>query len=142
MVMRNVGMRDLSMGDWTNCLSNVKAIARSLGGPLAVKDWETVGHEIPLLVNLQPAGHFLGEGYHRAGGVPAVFGELMRGGKIHTGALTVTGKTIGENYRDACSLDPVVIRSLDKPLKEKAGLLLGGLVERPDNDRIERAGIA
>jgi dihydroxy-acid dehydratase len=102
-----------------------------MGVPLEVKEWETIGHEIPLLVNLQPAGHFLGEGYHRAGGVPAVIGELMRGGKIHTDALTVTGKTIGENYRDACSLDPVVIRSLDMPLKEKAGFLVvsGNLFE-------------
>src|SRR5712691_1099484 len=110
-----------AIGGSTNCPPNVNAIARHMGVPLAVKDWETVGHEIPLLVNLQPAGHYLGEGYHRAGGVPAVFGELMRGGKIHTGALTVTGKTIGENYRDASSLDPVVIRSLDKPLQEYAG---------------------
>jgi len=113
-----------AIGGSTNCPPHLNAIARHVGVPLAVKDWETVGHEIPLLVNLQPAGHFLGEGYHRAGGVPAVFGELMRGGKIHIGALTATGKTVGENYRDSRSLDPVVIRSLDKPLKEKAGFLV------------------
>src|SRR5712691_1598240 len=113
-----------AIGGSTNCPPNINAIARHVGVPLAVEDWETIGHEIPLLVNVQPAGRFLGEGYHRAGGVPAVFGELIRGGKIHTGALTVTGKTIGENYRDARSLDPVVIRSLDKPLKEKAGFLV------------------
>src|SRR3989442_1633056 len=113
-----------AIGGSTNCPPNINAIARHVGVPLAVEDWETIGHEIPLLVNVQPAGRFLGEGYHRAGGVPAVFGELIRGGKIHTGALTVTGKTIGENYRDACSLDPVVIRSLDKPLKLKAGFLV------------------
>jgi len=108
----------------TNCPPNVNAIARHVGVDLAVKDWETIGHEIPLLVNLQPAGHFLGEGYHRAGGVPAVFGELIRGGKIHTGALTVTGKTIGENYKGARSLDPNIILPLEKPLKEKAGFLV------------------
>src|SRR3989442_1679082 len=78
-----------AIGGSTNCPPNVTAIARHVGVPLEVKDWETVGHEIPLLVNVQPAGHFLGEGYHRAGGVPAVFGELIRAGKIHTGALTV-----------------------------------------------------
>src|SRR5436190_1070291 len=113
-----------AIGGSTNCPPNVNAIARHMGVPLAVKDWETIGHEIPLLVNLQPAGHFLGEGYHRAGGVPAVFGELIHGGKIHTGALTVTGKTIGENYKGARSLDPNIILPLEKPLKEKAGLLV------------------
>src|SRR5216684_3155212 len=113
-----------AIGGSTNCPPNVNAIARHMGVPLTVKDWETVGHEIPLLVNLQPAGHFLGEGYHRAGGVPALFGELMRGGKIHTGALTVTGKTIGENYQGAKTLDPRVIRPFDKPLMEKAGFLV------------------
>jgi dihydroxy-acid dehydratase len=113
-----------AIGGSTNCPPNVNAIARHVGVDLAVKDWETIGHEIPLLVNLQPAGHFLGEGYHRAGGVPAVFGELIRGGKIHTGALTVTGKTIGENYQGARSLDPNIILPLEKPLKENAGFLV------------------
>src|SRR6476469_6151222 len=113
-----------AIGGSTNCPPHLNAIARHLGVDLAVKDWETIGHEIPLLVNLQPAGHFLGEGYHRAGGVPAVFGELIRGGKLHTGALTVTGKTIGENYKGARSLDPNIILPLEKPLKEKAGFLV------------------
>ena len=71
-----------AIGGSTNCPPHIIAIARHLGVPLDIQDWESVGHEIPLLVNLQPAGEFLGEGYHRAGGVPAVFGELMRGGKI------------------------------------------------------------
>src|SRR5712671_1220277 len=77
-----------AIGGSTNCPPNVTAIARHIGVDLNVKDWETVGHEIPLLVNVQPAGHFLGEGYHRAGGVPAVFGELIGAGKIYAGALT------------------------------------------------------
>ena len=70
-----------AIGGSTNCPPHIIAIARHIGVPLDVKDWETVGHEIPLLVNVQPAGEFLGEGYHRAGGVPAVFGELIRAGK-------------------------------------------------------------
>jgi dihydroxy-acid dehydratase len=96
-----------------------------------VKDWETVGHDIPLLVNVQPAGEFLGEGFHRAGGVPAVFGELIRGGKIHTSALTVTGLTVGENCANATSLDPKIIRRWEEPLKQKAGFLVvaGNLFE-------------
>src|SRR5436309_1816560 len=113
-----------AIGGSTNCPPNVTAIARHVGVPLEVKDWETVGHEIPLLVNVQPAGQFLGEGYHRAGGVPAVVGELMRAGKIHTNPLTVTGKTIGENYCNSRSLDPNVIRPFEKPLKAHAGFLV------------------
>jgi len=95
-----------------------------MGVPLDIDDWETVGHRIPLLVNVQPAGEFLGEGFHRAGGVPAVIGELIRAGKIHTEALTVTGKTIGCNNKNAAILDENVIRRYAKPLKENAGLLV------------------
>jgi xylonate dehydratase len=113
-----------AIGGSTNCPPHITAIARHVGVPLEVADWERIGHPIPLLVNLQPAGHYLGEGFHRAGGVPAVFGELMQGGKVHTGALTVTGKTIGENYRDARSRNPEVIKPLDKPLMENAGFLV------------------
>src|SRR5579872_491469 len=120
-----------AIGGSTNCPPHLVAIARHIGVPLDTKDWETVGHDIPLLANIQPAGEFLGEGYHRAGGVPAIFGELIRGGKIHTGALTVTGKTVGENYRESKTLDPNVIRPFEKPLKEKAGFLVvsGNLFE-------------
>jgi dihydroxy-acid dehydratase len=89
-----------------------------------VEDWETVGHKIPLLVNVQPAGEFLGEGFHRAGGVPAVVGELMQGGAIHGDALTVTGATIAQNCGSAHSLDPEIIRPFDRPLKERAGFLV------------------
>jgi dihydroxy-acid dehydratase len=95
-----------------------------MGVPLEIGDWEVLGHDIPLLVNVQPAGEFLGEGFHRAGGVPAVMSELIRAGKIHTDALTVTGKTAGENYSGASILDSRVIRSYDDPVKEKAGFLV------------------
>jgi dihydroxy-acid dehydratase len=120
-----------AIGGSTNCPPHITAIARHIGVPLWVKDWETVGHDIPLLVNVQPAGEFLGEGFHRAGGVPAVFGELIRGGKIHTSALTVTGLTVGENCANATSLDPKIIRRWEEPLKQKAGFLVvaGNLFE-------------
>jgi len=75
-------------------------------------------------VNLQPAGKFLGEGYHRAGGVPEVAGELLRAGKMHADALTVTGATMGQNCGGARTLDPEIIRPFDKPLKDKAGFLV------------------
>ncbi len=113
-----------AIGGSTNCPPHLIAIARHIGVALDVGDWETVGHEIPLLVNVQPAGEFLGEGYHRAGGVPAVFGELMQAGKIHENALTVTGKTVGENYRDARSVDRKVIRTYETPLMEHAGFMV------------------
>ncbi len=115
-----------AIGGSTNCPPHLVAIARHIGVPLETKDWETVGHDIPLLANIQPAGEFLGEGYHRGGGVPAIFGELIRGGKIHLGALTVNGKTVGENYAGAGTLDPNIIRPFEKPLKEKAGFLVVG----------------
>jgi dihydroxy-acid dehydratase len=113
-----------AIGGSTNCPPNITAIARHAGVDLNIRDWERVGHQIHLLANVQPSGEFLGEAYHRAGGVGAVFGELMQAGKIRTGALTVTGATIGENYKDARSLDTNVIRPYDKPLKQNAGLLV------------------
>jgi dihydroxy-acid dehydratase len=79
---------------------------------------------VPLLANVQPAGEFLGEGFHRAGGVPAVMGELLRAGRLRTSALTVTGKTIGEVYAGCATLDPDVIRPYERPLMDKAGFLV------------------
>ncbi len=113
-----------AIGGSTNCPPHITAIARHVGVPLDVQDWEKIGHEIPLLVNVQPAGKYLGEGFHLAGGVPAVFSELIRAGKIHTDALTVTGKTVGENYKEARVMDREVIRAFDEPLKPKAGFLV------------------
>jgi dihydroxy-acid dehydratase len=113
-----------AIGGSTNCPPHITAIARHIGVELPVEDWETVGHKIPLLVNVQPAGEFLGEGFHRAGGVPAVVGELMQGGAIHGDALTVTGATIAQNCGSAHSLDPEIIRPFDRPLKERAGFLV------------------
>ena len=113
-----------AIGGSTNAPIHLNAIASHLGVPLDNDDWQAVGHDIPLLVNLQPAGDYLGEDYHHAGGVPAVVNELMRFGKLpHPGAKTVNGKSIGENCENAEILIPDVIRSYDAPLKENAGFL-------------------
>jgi len=113
-----------AIGGSTNCPPHLNAIARHMGVELTLKDWETVGHHIHLLLNVQPAGEYLSEAYHRAGGVPAVIGELMQAGKIAEDALTVSGKSVGENCRNARSQDNRVIRTYDRPLKENAGLLV------------------
>ena len=116
-----------AIGGSTNAPIHLNAIARHMGVPLEVQDWETLGLTVPLLVNLQPAGEYLGEEYHRAGGVPAVVAELMRHSLIREDALTVNGRTIGENCRDAVSEDPDVIRSFEDPLLPDAGfIVLGG----------------
>jgi dihydroxy-acid dehydratase len=113
-----------AIGGSTNCPPHIIAIARHVGVDLDIRDWERVGHQIHLLANVQPAGEFLGEAYHRAGGVGAIFGELMQAAKIRTGALTVSGKTIGESYKSSRSLDTNVIRTYDHPLKQNAGIVV------------------
>lgn len=113
-----------AIGASTNCPPHVIAIARHLGVELDIKDWE-MGYDIPLLVDMQPAGRFLGEEYYRAGGLPAVIKELMNAGRFHRDALTVTGKTMGENI-DGMTIEPDrhVIRPYDDPLKPEAGFLI------------------
>jgi len=119
----NVIVANTAIGGSTNAPVHVNAIAKHMGVKLEVADWEKHGFDIPLLVNLQPAGEYLAEEYYRAGGLPAVIGELMRHGKIHENAMTVSGKTIGENCRGKTSGDPDVIRSWDNPLRRNAGFL-------------------
>jgi dihydroxy-acid dehydratase len=119
----NVIVVNSAIGGSTNAPIHFNAIARHVGVKLDNDDWERVGYAIPLLVNLQPAGQYLGEDYHRAGGVPAVVNELMKGRKIREGALTVNGMTIGENCNGRAVVDTDVIRLYRKPLKEKAGFL-------------------
>jgi xylonate dehydratase len=119
----NVIVVNSAIGGSTNAPIHFNAIARHVGVELDNDDWETVGYAIPLLVNLQPAGKYLGEEYHRAGGVPAVVNELMQAGKIHAGALTVNGKGIGANCAGRGAQDTDVIRPYGQPLKEKAGFL-------------------
>jgi len=113
-----------AIGGSTNAPIHVNAIARHIGVTLDIGDWETVGHHVPLLVNMQPAGKYLGEEFHRAGGVPAVVNELMKRKLIHEKALTVNGRTIGENCASTKSDDPDVIFPIEKPLKENAGFIV------------------
>jgi dihydroxy-acid dehydratase len=110
-----------AIGASTNCPPHVNAIARHIGVELTNDDWDRIGYDIPLLVNMMPAGEYLGETYYRAGGLPAVIAELIRHGKIREGAMTVTGRSIGENNRNAPNNDRKVIRPFDNPLKQKAG---------------------
>ena len=120
----NVIVANSAIGGSTNAPIHVNAIARHIGVPLAIDDWQRLGHRIPLLVNMQPAGDHLGEGYFRAGGLPAVMGELLRAGKLHGDSMTVNGRTIEENYAGAGSEDHDVIRPFDDPLKEDAGFVV------------------
>lgn len=113
-----------AIGGSTNAPIHLAAIARHVGVELPLKDWETVGHDVPLLVNLQPAGEYLGEDYYHAGGVPAVVGQLIAQGLIREGAMTVNGRTMGENCRDVGIEDENVIRPFAQPLKEEAGFLV------------------
>ena len=113
-----------AIGGSTNAPVHLNAIARHTGVDLEIEDWETVGRDVPLLVDLQPAGRFLGEEYHRAGGVPAVVAELMQQGLVHEDALTVNGRSLGDNCRDRLSEDREVIRDFGKPLVDQAGFLV------------------
>ena len=113
-----------AIGGSTNAPIHLAAIARHVGAELELDDWQTHGHKIPLLVNLQPAGEYLGEDYYRAGGVPAVVAELMRHDLIQEGALTVNGRTIGDNCRDATIEDDRVIRTFETRLVEEAGFVV------------------
>jgi len=113
-----------AIGGSTNAPIHLTALARHAGVDLPLQAWEEVGHHTPLLVNLQPAGKYLGEDFHQAGGVPAVVAELMRRGQIHEDALTVNGRTIGDNCRDAGVVLPDVIRDFDTALVNDAGFLV------------------
>ncbi|MCC5781113.1 dihydroxy-acid dehydratase family protein [Nitratireductor sp. B36] len=120
-----------AIGGSTNAPIHLTAIARHLGVELSIDDWQTYGETVPLLVNLQPAGEYLGEDYYHAGGVPAVINQLMSAGLINEDVLTVNGRSIGENCRDAAIADEKVIRPFGKPLKENAGfrVLKGNLFD-------------
>ena len=110
-----------AIGGSTNAPIHINAIARHIGVKVTIEDWEKIGYDVPLLVNMQPSGKYLGEEYHRAGGLPAVMKELLEAGRIHADALTVNGKTMGENVARATIEDADVIRPYDKPLMQKAG---------------------
>ncbi|BCP55078.1 dihydroxy-acid dehydratase [Kaistia sp. 32K] len=113
-----------AIGGSTNAPIHINAIARHIGVDVTVDDWQTVGHKVPLLVNLQPAGKYLGEDYQHAGGVPAVVNELMKHGLIHENAMTVNGKTMGDNCRNAEIELPDVIRTFETALVQDAGFIV------------------
>ena len=113
-----------AIGGSTNAPIHLNGIARHLGVPLNNDDWQRIGHEIPLLVNLQPAGEYLGEDYQRAGGVPAVVGELLEAGLLpHPKALTVNGAPMGDNCSDRRSENQDVIKPVSAPIKAQAGFI-------------------
>src|SRR6187549_97546 len=113
-----------AIGGSTNAPIHISAIARHMGVEVPLSTWQEHGHAIPLLVNLQPAGEYLGEDYYHAGGVPAVVAQLMGQGLIIEDAITANGKTIGDNCRDATIEDERVIRRFDDPLLPEAGFLV------------------
>jgi dihydroxy-acid dehydratase len=113
-----------ALGGSTNSPLHLIALARHIGVELFIDDWQTYGYDVPLLVNLQPAGEFLGEDLYRAGGVPAVVAQLLRQGLIFDKALTANGRSIGENCAGAAILDEAVIRPFERPLTQKAGFLV------------------
>ncbi|RYD59995.1 MAG: dihydroxy-acid dehydratase [Sphingomonadales bacterium] len=111
-----------AIGGSTNAPIHLNAIARHIGVELSLADWEGHGADVPLVVNLQPAGKYLGEDYYRAGGVPAVMGQLFRAGMLDGTALTANGKTVEQNVGQSVSEDADVIFPLDAPMMESAGL--------------------
>ncbi len=113
-----------AIGGSTNCPVHLTAIARHLGVELSLQDWQDVGYDVPLLVNCQPAGKYLGESFHRAGGIPGVIRELLGAGRMHGGTMTVSGRTVAENQADILEPDREVIRAYGEPLKEQAGFLV------------------
>ena len=120
-----------AIGGSTNAPPHLQAIARHIGVDLKVKDWEEIGYDVPLMVNMQPAGEYLGESFFRAGGVPAVMAELMKAGRIHVGAMTATGNTMGANLAGVETQDTDVITTYDVPLRPNAGfkVLTGNLFD-------------
>jgi dihydroxy-acid dehydratase len=113
-----------AIGGSSNAQPHINAMAAHAGIPITAADWMEHGYDLPLLADVQPAGRFLGERFHRAGGVPAILCELARAGKLDTGCLTVTGKSISENIVGREATDREVIRPFDQPLKETAGFLV------------------
>ncbi len=113
-----------AIGGSTNAPPHIQAIARHAGVALTIEDWQEQGYALPLLVNMQPAGKYLGESFQRAGGVPAVMGEMLAAGLLHGGAPTVTGRTVAENLDGVRSTDTEVIATVAEPLREQAGFLV------------------
>ena len=113
-----------ALGGSTNAPIHINAIARHVGVELKIEDWQKIGFEIPLLVNMQPSGKYLGEDFYRAGGVPAVMNSLLVAGKLRGSSITANGKTIAENYSQSQILEKDVIRTCDDPILENAGFII------------------
>ncbi|WP_380787006.1 IlvD/Edd family dehydratase [Sphingomonas sp. R86521] len=113
-----------AIGGSSNAQPHIHAMAKHAGIEITAADWSEIGYDLPLLVDVQPAGRFLGERFHRAGGVPAVLSELLGAGKLDGDCLTVTGHTLAENITGRVATDREVIRAFDTPLKEQAGFLV------------------
>jgi dihydroxy-acid dehydratase len=120
-----------AIGGSTNAPIHINAIARHIGVKLEIGDWEKLGYDVPLLVNMQPAGKYLGEEYFRAGGLPAVMRELFKAGRGKPDALTINGKTMDKNVRKARVQDDDVIYPYKKPMQAQAGfkVLSGNLFD-------------
>ncbi|PKS05723.1 hypothetical protein jhhlp_007552 [Lomentospora prolificans] len=113
-----------AIGGSTNAPIHLNAIAKHIGVPLDLDDWDRLGHSIPLLLNMQPAGEMLGEEYHRSGNLPAIMAELLAAGKLpHPEALTCNGRTVRDNVQGRFTSDRETIRPFDKPLVPEAGFL-------------------
>ncbi|MBL8339435.1 MAG: IlvD/Edd family dehydratase [Rhodoferax sp.] len=119
-----------AIGGSTNAVIHLIAIAGRMGVKLTVEDFDRLGSEMPCLVNLQPSGKYLMEDFCYAGGLPAVMKEIS--GSLHLGAMTASGRTVGENIASAENFNTDVIQPLDKPFMEKAGIavLRGNLSPR------------
>ncbi|MCK8668467.1 dihydroxy-acid dehydratase family protein [Pseudomonas azerbaijanoccidens] len=113
-----------ALGASSNCPPHLIAIARHMGVELSLDDWQRIGEDVPLLVNCMPAGKYLGEGFHRAGGVPAVMHELQKAGRLHEDCATVSGKTIGEIVSSTLTSNADVIYPFETPLKHRAGFIV------------------
>ena len=112
-----------AIGGSSNAQPHIQAMARHAGVEIGPGDWMEHGYDLPLLVDVQPAGRFLGERFHRAGGVPAVMAELLAAGKLDGTCATVTGRTLAENLSGRSVSDCEVIRPFDDPLRSKPDFL-------------------
>jgi len=113
-----------AIGGSTNAQPHIMAMARHAGVELHSEDWMKYGYDVPLLLNMQPAGKYLGERFHRAGGVPAIMWELQQAGKLRAERITATGKTMAENLQGRASNDREMIYAFSAPLRERAGFLV------------------
>ncbi|MEM7505303.1 MAG: IlvD/Edd family dehydratase [Pseudomonadota bacterium] len=120
----NVIRVNTCIGGSTNAPPHMVAVARHAGVDLSTQDWESEGYDLPLLLDMQPAGRFLGESYQRAGGLPALMGEMLGAGWLHGDALTISGKSVAENLKGKRSQDPEVIRTAANPMRDQAGFLV------------------